>query len=786
MKKILLFALALISTLSFYSCKDDDNYGGTDEANRLFRPMFRTYDNTGKNNDPFLCAIEDYNNIHMYWYLVNDAVAYEIKWAVKVYVSSGPEGWAECDAHIDGKKLEGDIVISDPTKFDVLLKDNPYNTDYWFAIRALHSFDASGYSLYKGMKGVYDVLETPDAAWKNDPENSQWNGYGNQRQWADYYGMATQGRTWVPFVVQVSDITKTSMHVTLNRDISGYEADEQKVFRGKDNEGNPYWHFLNADSTIVKVDYLTVKPAASNPNAKVPQQYVKFSIPASGWKDNIFEMDIEGLDENSVYTIDVWDEDIPLEIDACYNSSMKRTKGDPAPPILLEHKATPVDTVSDVEYDISKWNSMKLDNIINDYIAGNTAENQVFYLQGGKTYHFSTNVSISKGFTLRTDPADVAQGKRATLYMSGMTKTGANVNTCNFMIGRQPVSGENSSIPIDVDSVMFYDLDIDCPMAGNYGTSQEGTANAAGNYFMNMYPNGMGINVTTLEWHNCTFQGLVRGFFRIQGNNDFFIKHLKMIDCVTYNCGYFQANGGGYNYIHADHNGKPKSNILQDVEISGCVFYDSPKGALITDANRNLTWDSSVRWNINVHHNTFVNFGTRSNQAILNTRYNPGGSYLAFHDNVMINTKDEADQNRNMGNGGWDTRNVTGGDGSGRCVFDIYNNWTTDDGYMKNGQPAGNAFNATSNAPKKWFKTWGAEYYPGGESELEVHLDELKATELMVAPNPQHFVGEKPSGLDHHTDKGIDGLYYQQTTKVLNSAIYKSGAGAPMLRNGKK
>ena len=771
--------LALLSTLSFYSCKDNDNWGSTDEENRLFRPMFRTNDNTGKSSDPYLCAIEDYNDIHMYWYLVDDAVAYEVKWAAFSWISSGEQGWEECDAHVDDKHLEGDVVISDPAKFDLLLKNRPYSTKYGFAIRALHSFDASGLSLYEGEPGVYDVLEKA-AAWKDDPMNSKWNGYGTLRQWADYYAMETQGRDWVPGVIQVSDITKTTMHLTLNRSIAGYKDDEKTKMRAR-------WNFLDADSTVVKVDYLTVTPSSANPDAVVPAKWQKYTIKESDWEDNICNIDLDGLQENAIYTIDVWDESIALSIDACYNSMLKRTKGDPAPPILIKHEATAVDTVGNNPYDISQYNSMKLDNILNEYIAGNEAENQVFYLEGGKTYHVSSNISIYKGFTLRTNPEDLAQGKRAKFYLSGMTKTGANVNTCNFMIGRQPVSGENSAIPIDVDSVRFMDLDVDVPQAGNYGSAQEGTANSSGNYFMNMYSNGMGINVTLLEWNNCTFQGIVRGFFRIQGSNDFNIAHIKMIDCQHYNCGYYQQNGGGYGYIFADHNGKPKSNILADVEIAGCVFYDSPKGNLLTDQNRNLQWDESVRWNINIHHNTFVNFNTRANTAIINTRYNPGGSYLAFHDNVIILTYDEADVNRNMGSAGWDTRNIQGGDGSGKVTFDIYNNWTTNDPKLTNGQPfAANAFNASSNCPYKTAWRTVCDYLAGPD-ELAVHLEEsLKATDLMVAPNPQNFVGEKPTARDHHTDTGIDGLYYQQTPAVLNSDIYKSGAGAPILRNGKK
>ena len=789
MKKIIIMTLALLATLSFTSCNDYDNFGSTDEANRLFRPMFRTNDNTGKSGDPYFCAIEDYNDVHMYWYLVDDAVAYEIKWAAFSWISSGEQGWIECDTHVDGKKLDGDVVVSDPKKFDLLLKNRPYSTKYGFAIRALHSFDATGLSLYEGEQGVYDVLDV-DAEWKNDPMNSKWNGYGTLRQWADYYAMETQGRDWVPNVIQVSNITKTSMHITLNRSLSPYVKDEAFMKRMRAR-----WNFLDADSMVVKVDYLTITPSSANPDAVVPGKWQKYTINASEWNDNICELDIEGLQENAIYTIDVWDETIELSIDACYNSMLKRTKGDPLPPILIKHVAWDKDSVGgnkeqgiapDAVYDISEYNAMKLDDYLNDYISGNMAENQVFYLEGGKNYYVTTNVSIYKGFTLRTNPEDLAQGKRAKFYMGGLYKSGADVRTCNFMIGRQPVSGENSAIPIDVDSVRFMDLDVECPLAGNYGTAQEKISNASGNYFMNMYSNGMGINVTLLEWNNCTFQGLVRGFFRIQGSNDFYIQHIKMIDCVHYNCGFFENKGGGYNYIHADHNGKPKSSILQDLEISGNVFYDSPKGCLVTDANRNLTWDESVKWNINVHHNTFVNFNTRQNTAIMNTRYNPGGSYLAFHDNIIINTKDEADVNRNMGSAGWDTRFIQGGDGSGRVTFDIYNNWTTNDPYYKDGQPAANAFNGSSNCPGKWTKTGEADY-PAGTDELAWHLDAtLKATDLMVAPNPQHFVGETPTGLDHHTDTGIDGLYFKQTSEVLNSPIYKSGAGAPRLRNGKK
>ena len=800
--------MALLTTLSFYSCKDDDD-SSTDASGRLFRPMFRTDNNTGKgDNDPYDSRITDYNTMNLFWYLVNGATAYEIMWVTPdSYVTSGEQGWEETVNNVDGKSLDGHVVVADPTRYSLIIEHLKYQSFYRFCIRALNSFDPTGYSLFKQLKkqpdgslkeeteaGVYDVLGSGDAAWKNDPKNSEWYGRGTLREWADYFGngtnSTTEPRDWVPFVIQVSDITKTSMKLTLNRNISSYTAaDKEKFYQ--------YWKFTDADKTMLKVDYLTFTVNASTPDATLNQKYVKYDIPESAWDENgICEIVVDGLSENSCYNIDVWDKDIPIAVDACYNTTMKRTKGTPAAPILLKHQVWANDTAGTdpatwTIYDISQYNAMKLDQILDDYCASSvTPENQVFYLEGGKTYFVSSNVQVYKGFTLQTNPADLAAGKgRAKFYLAGMYYTGSSPKTCNFMLGRQPVAGENASITLDIDSVRFMDLDVNVPQATNYGHAQEGVAGAVGNYFMNMYSNGMGINVTTLEWRNCSFQGLIRGFFRIQGSNDFYIQHIRLIGCDFYNCGYYSQNGGDYAYIFGDHNGKKKSNILKDVEVSDCVFYNNPKRSVVTDNNRNLVWDESVRWNINLHHNTFVNFCTVAANPILNTRYMPGGSQLGFHDNVVINTKDAADKNRGMNCAGWDCRGaVQGGDGSGQVTFNIYNNWTTnDEEYLTNGQPFTTlAFNATSNAPGKWIKG-GEGIFSAGTEELAVHLDEsLRATDLMESPNPKYFIGETPKGTDYHTDNGIDGLYYKQNNNVLNSAIYKSGAGCQRLVNGKK
>ena len=764
--------------------------------------MFRVDNNTNKGStDPYNCTVIDRNNINLYWYMVADAVAYEIKWSTVSHVANGEDAWIEAEQRLNNKVLNGHVVITDPKRFNLLIENMNYQTNYRFAIRALHSFQNQGYSAFQGDAGVLDILDSGDAEWKNDPKNSLWYGYGGGREWAEYLGIDTEKRYDVPYVIQVSEITKTTMHLTLNRSIASYNDANKQTFR-------EHFNFLDGDKTILKIDYLTITANASTPNATVNPTYLHYNIPESAWDANgILEMDIDGLSDNSCYNIDVWDNDISISVDACYNTTMKRTKGDPADPILIKHEPTATDTIgagtsNQAVYDISEYNSMKLDNILDSYCASSTtAENQVFYLEGGKTYHVTGNVQVYKGFTLATNPADLEAGKgRAKFYLSGMTKTGNSTNTCNFMLGRQPVAGENSSITLDIDSIRFMDLDVNVPLATNYGHAQEGLGGAVGNYFMNMYSNGMGINVTTLEWRRCSFQGLIRGFFRIQGSNDFYIQHIRLIDCDFYNCGYYSNNAGDYAYIFGDHNGKEKSNILQDVEVAGCVFNNNPKRSVVTDNNRNLTWDPSVRWHINLHHNTFLNFSTvASGIPIINTRYNPGGSLLEFHDNVIILTKDPADVNRTMYQAGWDTREIQGGDGSNKATFNIYNNWTTydvDSWTESSSDPkslfTGNAFDGTSNAPKKWFKALqdaGEDniYYPAGEGELAIHVDEsLKATDLMTSPNPKYFIKtDAPNHLDYHSDNGIDGLYYQQTDKVKNSAIYKSGAGCQRLVNGK-
>ena len=467
---------------------------------------------------------------------------------------------------------------------------------------------------------------------------------------------------------------------------------------------------------------------------------------------------------------------------------------------LVEHQPTMTQTIDGESFDISAYQSMELDGIINQYMENDDAQGQVFWLEGDKNYHITANIALYKGMTLATQPQDAAKGRRATLFLNGLSQKEVlgdggvlrerQSHTATFFLGRQAREGEEPATVLSIDGIHFADLDIRVPLAYNSGHTAEGIGRCSGNYFINMFADGLETDARLIEWRNCSFQGLIRGFFRVQGSRDCHVSQIRLEGCEFYNCGYYDAlsSSGSYGYIFADLNQKPKSNVLADVEVAECTFYNSPLGTLVSDNGRNVNWDESVRWTINVHHNTFVNFYTASPRfSLMRTDYIPGGSTLAFHDNLILLTKDVADTQRPMFSGGWKTKTCQGGDGSGRCTFNVYNNWTTnDEAYFVGGQPFTDyAFTATANAPGMWIATWGDTGFPYGADELKVHIDaNLQATDLMASPAPKHFISEEmPSPQDYHTDD-LGGLYYQDTEAVRNSAIVRQQAGAAKWRNG--
>ena len=114
MKRILLYFMVLMSVFSFEACTDD-SMGTSAHRDQLFRPAFRKDDNTGKGSeDAYNCVITNLNSAHLYWYTVDDAVGYQVKWAVQNYVANGEQAWIDTENGVDGKSLLGSTIIKDP------------------------------------------------------------------------------------------------------------------------------------------------------------------------------------------------------------------------------------------------------------------------------------------------------------------------------------------------------------------------------------------------------------------------------------------------------------------------------------------------------------------------------------------------------------------------------------------------------------------------------------------------------------------------------------------------
>ena len=231
-------------------------------------------------------TIEDLNTAHLYWEPVAGASGYEIKAAFQKDVSSGKDAWENAD--IQYRTTVGADVT------DLKIEHLNFFSSYRFAIRAL----------------------SPDG----EEYNSEWFGYGGPRDFNEYFGLNTEARYICPEAITKGRITSKAISIQLSRDISGYSVEDKAVFR-------KHFNFIDDAKNILKIDYLTVTPSAANPNATVGSAYTKYQIPESAWDSNgTAQITIDGLTPNAVYNITAWDESIPWEQEACYNTLMVRTK----------------------------------------------------------------------------------------------------------------------------------------------------------------------------------------------------------------------------------------------------------------------------------------------------------------------------------------------------------------------------------------------------------------------------------------------------------------------------
>lgn len=769
MKKYILYTLMLLSGFSFSSCSDDDNPKA--ETNRAFMTMFICDNNRGKGDDYAYNSKREGpngNDIHLYWYGVDDCAGYQIRQALQPNVSGGADSW--------GISAETGLLLLDtivgPEVLDLVIKDQQYSTDFRFAIRVLSKKDDN----------ITDFSHA-----------SKWYGHGDGRQWAEYLGITTADRYATPFCVYVdaSQTTEETMRVMINRSFAtvtqGVSAADKEIYREK---------FELDESDNFVFQWLEVEASPNNPESTVGDKWKKYKLTEEDF--NRGYVDIDGLQKNSVYVINLRNDHVKIKWDSYYNICSARSDGEPGEPIVVTHNLTAPSRdyfdsqesyqVAMEQHEIAlKYNAMRIDFMLTDFISDvNLAEGQEYYLDGDKTYCMFNNLTTCKGFVLRTNPDDAAQGKRAKVLLGGMHMNGTNVASMNLMFGRQPQAGEGGEIYMKM--LEFYDLDFDCPMALTYGDNQAGLGSATGNYFINMYSNGMAVHLESFVIKNCKFKRMVRGFIREQGTNYKIWDKVVIEDNQFFDCGYYSNGAGGYTWVAGAGN-NVKTSLWKNFTVRNNTFFDCPFPAFFNQTAG--TGPTSEPWNITFENNTLVNWNTRAAGNIFNMRGLPNGSVYNVKNNLIILTVQNGDYRgvvNESGNytmlamAGCDIRNtVTMEDGTaGQVTLNFENNFSTN-AFLTNGQIfSTNAWNATGNQFGKLVNNKSATL----NGSLEVVADDISPLELMVSPNPPHKANG-PSDQYMHRADALDGtggshgadLHYNKTDKVFNSQIYKLNIG---------
>lgn len=491
-----------------------------------------------------------------------------------------------------------------------------------------------------------------------------------------------------------------------------------------------------------------------------------------------------------------------------YTIHKTRTDGNQEAPILLKHaemieayadsilsKENPYNRADVYGKQADEYDAAPISPILNGFMNDSAyADGQTFLLEGGKTYYLDGNDGIHKGFVLRTDPKDVAEGKRARI-ICGIGKStqlfdmGINGEQWNggpytmFMLGCSLEVGEENA-ELCMKKLAFYDIDFDNPKAFNYGDQVAQMGNATGNYFMNMYNNGMGMTLDSLVIENCSFKRIVRGFIREQGPNHKIWNHVLIKNNLFMDCGYYNQGAGGYPWI-AGSGRYENSNLYADFKVVGNTFYDSPFPSIFSE-ERGIEWESGIIWNITFSNNTLINLNTRGNGSIFKMRNLPDGSVFNVENNLIALCKQPEDI-RVLECYGADIREAWKADGStGHVTLNFNNNWSTNND-LTNGQIfSANPWTSNSNNFGKLVKNNQATL----NGSLEMNVANISATDLMVQPCPPH-VALTHSDQHMHRADALDGtastaynvnLHFQNTDAVRNSEIYKLGIGASRWR----
>ncbi len=609
----------------------------------------------------------------------------------------------------------GKTIVAGAEENSCVFEHLGYNTQYWFAIRALSPL--------------------------GDEFNSDWSVRTSLAINTNLnLCLSTFPRYNLPAVLSVAE--RDYDRIRINFDLNYASGDANDGYAA---------HFEIVDGCFV-ADEICVVPMDENPDATIDEKWRSYKLTSEDFQNGY--IDITGLQPGKLYKVDILNTGVAAEVDRPYNTLTVRTKSITAPK-LISHVVDASDDVAGA----ADYNACGLDKELSSYMSG-ADEDQVYYLEGGKAYYISQNINITKGFTLETLPDDAAAGKRAIVYMGGLSEG----KTCNFMLN--PASGE-------ISAITFRNIDFDTPHASNFGAGS-----ASGNYFINTISSVSGVKIEAINIESCTFRHCIRGFVRAQSDG----LQINAINCegnLFYDCGYYDKNGRGYGWFAAP--GKENVNIFCNLRFVNNTIYDSPFQSLVYDADRNCNWGEDVKWNITVENNTFINFSTRYNGcSMIKLRYVPDGSHFSIQRNLFALVKCSDDDARTLYNVGADVR-------SGDFTFEIKDNYSTgcldvhlkDDGIFTSG-----AFSATRNS----FGSANVAVGNKGTAEdliVKVGSVPLLTTDLFVSPNPPYNqVSEVNNPLDHAAPENIlEALKYKQTSEVFNHEIYTKKIGDPRWRN---